>query len=264
MRSVKAVITGRLRSGQTRLFAANSPHFGKAVRRGPETNIVQRFRFFTTTTLALRPAKQHNAHRRFRDECPRLRALWLFRQRHQRCEGLTELAELREPWLQNNKMKRLGGLEALTALRDLQLAGNPISDYRDLPRLARLPSLESVGFRDAHFGSCPIAERKGIGTRCWVLCDMSLPLDASEVTRQDRHRARDAHLENVLEFHEKVDALQREHRDDAAAIEARRRRSSAHARSLDGEMRLAFAELERLVDEGRQAVKQEHAKAPTR
>ena len=163
-------------------------------------------------------------------------------------------------WLQNNKMKRLGGLEALTALRDLQLAGNPISDYRDLPRLARLPSLESVGFRDAHFGSCPIAEREGYRDAVLGALRHVTSLDASEVTRQDRHRARDAHLENVLEFHEKVDALQREHRDDAAAIEARRRRSSAHARSLDGEMRLAFAELERLVDEGRQAVKQEHAK----
>ncbi len=194
------------------------------------------------------------------DECPRLRALWLFDNSIQRCEGLTELAELRELWLQNNKMKRLGGLEALTALRDLQLAGNPISDYRDLPRLARLPSLESVGFRDAHFGSCPIAEREGYRDAVLGALRHVTSLDASEVTRQDRHRARDAHLENVLEFHEKVDALQREHRDDAAAIEARRRRSSAHARSLDGEMRLAFAELERLVDEGRQAVKQEHAK----
>lgn len=194
------------------------------------------------------------------DECPRLRALWLFDNKIQRCEGLTELAELRELWLQNNAIKRLGGLEALTALRDLQVAGNPIADYRDLPRLARLPSLESVGFKDAHFGTCPIAEKDGYRDAVLGALRHVTSLDASEVTRQDRHRARDAHLENVLEFHEKVDALQREHRDDAAAIEARRRRSSAHARSLDGEMRLAFAELERLVDEGRVAVKAEHAK----
>ena len=84
-------------------------------------------------------------------------------------------------------------------------------------------------------------------------------LDASEVTRQDRHRARDAHLENVLEFHEKVDALQREHRDDAAAIEARRRRLSACSFIGWGDA-FSVCRVRKMVDEGRQAVKQEHAK----
>ena len=57
MRSVKAVITGRLWVGETRLFATNSPHSGKAVRRGPEADVVEGFRFFTTTPVALRPTK---------------------------------------------------------------------------------------------------------------------------------------------------------------------------------------------------------------
>ena len=57
MRSVKAVIIGRLRPRETRLFATNSTYLRKAVRRGPEADVVEGFRFFTTTPVALRPTK---------------------------------------------------------------------------------------------------------------------------------------------------------------------------------------------------------------
>ena len=102
------------------------------------------------------------------DECPRLRSLWLFSNRIARVEGVAELGELRELWLQENRLSRLGGMEALVSLRDLQLGGNRVADYRDLPRLARLPSLESASFKDAHFGACPVASRDGY--RDAVLC----------------------------------------------------------------------------------------------
>ena len=194
------------------------------------------------------------------DECPRLRSLWLFSNRIARVEGVAELGELRELWLQENRLSRLGGMEALVSLRDLQLGGNRVADYRDLPRLARLPSLESASFKDAHFGACPVASRDGY--RDAVLCALRhvTKLDGAEVTRQDRAAARDAHLEHVLEFNERVDALAREHRRDAAAIEARRKRSTAHARALDAEMRGAFAQLEALVDDGRRGIVEEHAR----
>ena len=57
MRSVKTVITGRLWVGETRLFATNSPHFGKAVRCRSKTNIPQRPRESPAITMALRPTE---------------------------------------------------------------------------------------------------------------------------------------------------------------------------------------------------------------
>ena len=113
-----------------------------------------------------------------------------------------------------------------------------------MPRLGRLPSLESISFKDAHFGENPLVGREGY--RDAVLCALRgiTTLDAvpphsdpicvslfererererrgvqlykggflrgsgtqAEVTRADRVAARDARLEHVLEFNEKVDA----------------------------------------------------------
>ncbi|KAJ1459627.1 hypothetical protein M885DRAFT_478875 [Pelagophyceae sp. CCMP2097] len=193
------------------------------------------------------------------DELPRLRTLWAFSNKIGRMEGLHANAELRELWLQSNRLVRLGGLDSLVQLRDLHVSGNRIADFRDLARLAKLPQLEAASFKDVHFGACPVSARTGYRDAVLTALPQLRALDATEVTRQERAAARDAQLEHVFEFNERVDLLAREQRLESAAIDARRRRTGAHAEALDAEMRAAFAQLEALVREGRGAIAREHA-----
>ncbi|KAJ8599886.1 hypothetical protein CTAYLR_002795 [Chrysophaeum taylorii] len=193
------------------------------------------------------------------DRCPRLRTLWVSSNRIAKIEGLAELGELRDLWLQCNRLRRLSGLESLLSLRELHLAGNAgIADLGDLPELAALPCLSTLSFKDAHFGACPISLRDGY--RDAVVCAVPKlsSLDAREVSARDKAVARDAHLESVLEFHDKIDTLVQEHRKEAAELEARRGHAREKAASIDEATKSAFERLEVLVDRGRRAITTEH------
>ena len=204
---------------------------------------------------------QQNAIERIDDlqGCPRLRTLWLFRNKIAKLENLHDLGELRELWVQSNRLTRIQGLDDLVALKDLQLSGNPITDYRDLPRLARLPSLETVSFRDAHFmPHCPVSDRDGYRTAMLRALRHVQIFDGQPITKTDRSKAKESFLEEVLHFNEKVDAVVRERRKEAADVEARRRKSRARAEDIDDQMRDNFADLDAVLRNGKLAVKEDH------
>lgn len=205
---------------------------------------------------------QQNAIAKIEDleRCPRLRVLWLFSNQLESLDGLAELGELRELWVQDNRIKRLGVAPSLSALRELNAAANPVSDYRDLPKLAQLPTLESLVFDDAHFGACPVCSRDDYKESVVRGVRTLAKLDGLAVTADDRSAARDAYLESVLDFNDKVDALVREHRRKAAEVEGRRKKEHDHADLLEKDMKLAFLNLEKLVDDGRANIAAEHAR----
>lgn len=194
------------------------------------------------------------------ERCPRLRVLWLFSNQLESLDGLTELGELRELWVQDNKIRRLSLVPSLAALRELNAAANPVADYRDLPKLAMLPTLESLVFEDAHFGACPVCSRDDYKESVVRGVRQLAKLDGLTVTANDRSAARDAYLESVLDFNDKVDALVREHRRKAAEVEGRRKKEHEHADVLERDMKAAFLNLEKLVDDGRANIAAEHAR----
>lgn len=193
-------------------------------------------------------------------QCPRLRTLWLFDNRIRRLDGLGDLGELRELWVQSNKLKRLAGAEHATCAKQIFAAGNDLDDFRDLALLARLPCLRELSFDDAHFGACPIVSREGYRDAVVRALPRLSALDNVAVEEGDRAKAKDAHLQSVLDLQEKLDRVVMDHRRAAAEIESKRLGSVESARGFEAEMASNFEKLGTLVGEGRAKIAAEHAR----
>jgi Leucine-rich repeat (LRR) protein len=194
--------------------------------------------------------------------CPRLQKLWLASNKIPRVEGLHGCADLRELWLQDNKISALGGLggAGLPSLQVLALADNRIADFGELGSLAALPALRDLSLADEHFGSNPVARAEGYRHFALAALRQVARLDGVEVSARGRQEAADAYTAQVLQFSDRVAAVQRENQRELQAIETRERRSERHADVMKRELLSAFADLEKLVLEGRRGMATEHTR----
>jgi outer membrane lipopolysaccharide assembly protein LptE/RlpB len=192
--------------------------------------------------------------------CPQLQRLWLFSNRIGALENLQHCPGLRELWIQDNCIERIEGLSSLQHLQSLSLAGNPITDLRSVQSLAALPLLADLCFDDIHFGTCPVAQQTSY--REFTLCCVKRlrRLDGTEVVGNEREVAQGNYLRQVLDFNDKLDALQKEQEREVAAIEARRRSSASITAQLKADIASSLLQVERIVAAGRTAIAQEHAR----
>jgi Leucine-rich repeat len=192
--------------------------------------------------------------------CPQLQRLWLFSNRIGALENLQHCPGLRELWIQDNCIERIEGLSSLQHLQSLSLAGNPITDLRSVQSLAALPLLADLCFDDIHFGTCPVAQQPSF--REFTLCCVKRlrRLDGTEVVGNEREVAQGNYLRQVLEFNDKLDALQKEQEREVAAVEARRRSSASITAQLKADIANSLLQVESIVAAGRTAIAQEHAR----
>jgi Leucine-rich repeat len=192
--------------------------------------------------------------------CPQLQRLWLFSNRIGALENLQHCPGLRELWIQDNCIERIEGLSSLQHLQSLSLAGNPITDLRSVQSLAALPLLADLCFDDIHFGTCPVAQQPSY--REFTLCCVKRlrRLDGTEVVGNEREVAQGNYMRQVLEFSDKLDALQKEQEREVAAVEARRRSSAGITAQLKADIASSLLQVENIVAAGRTAIAQEHAR----
>jgi Leucine-rich repeat len=192
--------------------------------------------------------------------CPQLQRLWLFSNRIGALENLHHCPGLRELWIQDNCIERIEGLSSLQHMQSLSLAGNPITDLRSVQSLAALPLLADLCFDDIHFGTCPVAQQPSY--REFTLCCVKRlrRLDGTEVVGNEREVAQGNYLRQVLEFNDKLDALQKEQEREVAAVEARRRSSASITAQLKADIASSLLQVESIVAAGRTAIAQEHAR----
>jgi len=193
------------------------------------------------------------------DMVPRLEVLWLSSNRLKSLEGIEACSNLRELWIAENGIRALGGhLQGLARLEGFNIAGNVIADYSDIQTLSVNSRLKTVSFDDAHFGPNPVVSADGYRTFSICYLPQVQRLDGVEVTPNDRDAARGEFTRQVLDFNNRVEAVQKEFEREFSVIDERRHRSVNHADAFREEMFQTFAQLQQLVLEGRAAVASEH------
>ncbi|GBG24751.1 Transcription factor MYB98 [Hondaea fermentalgiana] len=188
------------------------------------------------------------------ERCPRLRRLWLAENRIERLENLENLTDLRELCVQGNLIRELGGLAGNMYLRVLDLSRNRVSRLKELERLSVLPQLRNLKMQSALFGACPVVYQENY--RSFAICVLKTlhELDDEHVEDNDRARAEDTFLQRQLDFHDKVDELQRQHKDELRTIELARLKSVREAEDLKAQLLGQFAKLQEVVTKGREKV----------
>ena len=190
--------------------------------------------------------------------CPKLQRLWLHGNKLTRISALENAGDLRELWLQANALQDLsGGLEHAVSLQVLQVGGNPITNLQHLHKLAHLPALRSIGFRDSHFGDCPVTAVDGYRHFVTVSLPQVTIIDEAKVSPDERSSSADAVLSLGDELQSELQALQAEYDDAFSALNARVARHGREAAAVAAELSASLATLWDVVQEGEGLVQAE-------